>query len=59
MFLESELLLPIGRPVDEVLDDGGDDERVGETLGQAELPHTPVVVDGPPPIRQACKVLSS
>ena len=25
VFFERELLLPVGRPVDEVLDDGGDD----------------------------------
>ena len=52
LLAERELLFPVGGPVDEVLEDGDDDEEVGEALDQPDLPHAAVVEDGHPPVGQ-------
>ena len=56
LLAERELLLPVGGLVDDILEDGDDDEEVGEALDQPYLPHAAVVKDGHPPVGQALHV---
>ena len=45
LLAERELLLPVGGKVDDVLEDGDDDEEVGEALSQSDLSHFAEVED--------------